>query len=219
MNFLTYIKSNFSFVYQMAYILEKAVKATPEMYCKIPEHRMQNDHLAKLCLQENFPEKFESIVVGNADMKFLSSGETFSMKKQQELFPRPWKKNSNRFTKGKEITIINSLGLHDNILLNADYVVAYQPTIEEINQKFTIGIMTKEKVNLLMIKKGDQWKIQPTKNDWDYLEAFDLPKMTVDTVEQDKFIKEKHKEINDDLLNFVKIGEENDLQRRLRFGI
>jgi hypothetical protein len=119
-------------------------------------------------LQRQLPGIFVKITGEAADIGYIPTSEKISMKKQDEIFPRPYKRGIG--ITSPAIVIKNSLGVAKEVNFGADYLLAYQPVLP--GQNFAMGVMRGPKVLDLMERMGDQWRIIPTLEDWDYHKEF-----------------------------------------------
>jgi len=165
MSFITFFSNNKN---EVASIIFRADVTTPQLL-RTAENRFATDKPVRQMLCRLLPEFFSILDSCRSDLLFRPYQEGISLKRMDEIFPRP-KLVGRGKTCTRPIVIINSLGKSTSMSFDADYLLAYQPASRV--QRFSVGIMHGSKVTKLCQKIGDQWKMSHKLSDWDFFHEF-----------------------------------------------
>lgn len=171
LNFLEFLRINAN---NIAEILYCSVLSTPKRF-NDREYRMLTDQIPRRQLYIQLPDTFQQLENSTGDITYIPTNETVSMKKGNNIFPKP-KKRGNGFTKPL-IQLINTLGDGLQKIFNAHYLLAYEPSDDGI---FTLACLDQPTIENLMFKKGDQWIIKPSIQDWKFFSTFKFKHIKID---------------------------------------
>lgn len=168
--------------------LNNAILSEPPYFNK-PDGRFMKDKLHMRALQRKFPKTFDRVENSVADLLFVDTEETISLKSQATIFQHTLKNGT--LSIGRYVTLVNANSTYaePNLidqrkrLSNVDYFILYQP--QTIKQPFAFGLITGKHIIEYLLLSGSQVKFRANNAQYDlfYSNVFEYVEKNNQTLE------------------------------------